>query len=134
VLGELELSFSRALQFGGMGFRVYKLCFHCAFHTFVFLIVRFTLSFLPYSAFHTLFVLIVRLALSFSPLGVWRFLFPHCAFGAFFFLVVRLALTRECDLLFWTSILSSSSSSSFFPFLLLFPCRVFFLYFIYLFY
>jgi hypothetical protein len=75
----------------------------------------------------------VRLALSFSPLGVWRFLFPHCAFGAFFFLVVRLALTRECDLLFWTSILSSSSSS-FFPFLLLFPCRVIFLYLIILFY
>ncbi len=114
MLGELELSFSRALQFGGMGFRVYKLCFHCAFHTFIFLIVCFTLSFLPYSAFHTLFVLIVRLALSFSPLGVWRFLFPHCAFGAFFFLVVRLALTRECDLLFWTSILSSSSFSPFY--------------------
>jgi hypothetical protein len=53
----------------------------------------------------------VRFALSLSPLGVWRLLFPHCAFGAFFFPVMRLALTRECDLLFWTSILSSSSSS-----------------------
>ncbi len=110
----------------GLGFRVYKLCFHCAFSHFRFPYCAFHTLFFPYSAFHTLFVPIVRFTLCLSPLCVshflfphWAFgaffLFPHCAFGAFFFPVMRLALTRECDLLFWTSILSSSSSSSFSP-------------------
>jgi hypothetical protein len=67
---------------------------YCAFHTFFFLIVGFTLSFsllcvshflFPYFAFHTFFFFIVHFTLSFSLLCVSHFLFPYCAFCAFFF-------------------------------------------------